>query len=142
MNTKYYYLVMSQKDMIQNQVLEELLRERTNYYLSKNKKSDFWVSMSPSFIKQLKLDDKILKTNFYKQNKKSINSFTDYNFYASLVSVDKDFINWIQLRLGYFENLDNISNVKDKSNYASDGVCGSFDLSKINSLSIYSRVKH
>ena len=92
--------------------------------------------MSPSFIKQLKLDDKILKTNFYKQNKKSINSFTDYNFYASLVSVDKDFINWIQLRLGYFENLDNISNVKDKSNYASDGVCGSFDLSKINSLSI------
>ena len=29
---------MSQKDMIQNQVLEELLRERTNYYLAKNKK--------------------------------------------------------------------------------------------------------
>ena len=133
MNTKYYYLIMSQKDMIQNQVLEELLRERTNYYLAKNKKSDFWVSMSPFFIKDLKLEEKILKTNFYIQNKNVINSFTDYNFYSSLISVDKDFINWIHLRLGYFEDLDKILNVKDKGNYVSDGVCGSFDLMDVNS---------
>jgi hypothetical protein len=136
MNTKYYYLIMSQKDMIQNQVLEELLRERTNYYLAKNKKSDFWVSMSPSFIKDLKLDEKILKTNFYIQHKNTINSFTDYNFYSSLISVDKDFINWIHLRLGYFEDLDKILNLKDKGNYVSDGVCGSFDLTDINSSSV------
>lgn len=136
MNTKYYYLIMSQKDMIQNQVLEELLRERTNYYLAKNKKSDFWVSMSPSFIKDLKLEEKILKTNFYIQHKNTINSFTDYNFYSSLISVDKDFINWIHLRLGYFEDLDKILNVKDKGNYVSDGVCGSFDLTDINSSSV------
>ena len=104
MNTKYYYLIMSQKDMIQNQVLEELLRERTNYYLAKNKKSDFWISMSPMFIKELKLDAKIVRANFYKQNREQITSSTDYEFYSSLVSVDKDFINWIHLRLGYFED--------------------------------------
>jgi len=136
MNTKYYYLIMSQKDMIQNQVLEELLRERTNYYLAKNKKSDFWISMSPMFIKELKLDAKIVRTNFYKQNREQITSSTDYEFYSSLVSVDKDFINWIHLRLGYFEDLEKISNLKETSNYVSDGVCGHFSFSDINSSSI------
>ena len=60
----------------------------------------------------------------------------DYKFYSALISVDKDFINWIHLRLGYFEDLDKISSLKNKSNYVSDGVSGSFDLSEINSSSI------
>ena len=43
MTIRYYYLVMSQIDMLENQVLEEILRERANYYLSKNKNIDFWL---------------------------------------------------------------------------------------------------
>ena len=61
---KYYYLLMSQQDMIQNQVLEELLRERVNYYLSKGKNIDFWLTVSPSFIFEMELNKKIEKTKF------------------------------------------------------------------------------
>ena len=32
MTVRYYYLMMSQIDMLENQVLEEILRERANYY--------------------------------------------------------------------------------------------------------------
>ena len=98
MSLKYYYLIMSQKEMIQNQVLEEILRERANYYFAKQKSLDFWVTLSPLFLEDLNLHEKILKTNFYKQQKSSISSTSDFNFYASLISLDKDFINWIQLR--------------------------------------------
>lgn len=124
---EYYYLIMSQADFIKNQVLEEVLRERANYYFSKNKPLDFWISVSPSFIKNLKLEEKIKKTNFYIQKKEEK---PEYNI--ALISLDKEFINWIQLRLGYFENINNQLNSK----YISDGIYGSFDLNllkKINS---------
>ena len=50
MSTKYYYIVMSQKDMLQNQVLEEILRERATYYISKKKTLDFWITISADFL--------------------------------------------------------------------------------------------
>jgi len=90
MSLKYYYLIMSQKEMIQNQVLEEILRERANYYFAKQKSLDFWVTLSPLFLEDLNLHEKILKTNFYKQQKSSISSTSDFNFYASLISLDKE----------------------------------------------------
>ena len=116
MNVKYHYLIMSQKDMSQNQVLEEILRERTNYYFAKERLSDFWILPCPNFIKELNLDSSIKKTNFYLQKKDEINSSTQQDFYMSLVTLDKKFLNWIQLRLGYFENIsqDIISKTKYK----------------------------
>jgi hypothetical protein len=98
----YFFLIMSQKDLVQNQVLEEILRERTNYYVSKNKTTDFWTLMSPTFIKELGIDKKIIATNFYLQHEEEITSGTNHAFYASLISLDKEFINWIQLRLREF----------------------------------------
>jgi len=50
MTVRYYYLIMSQIDMLENQVLEEILRERANYYFSKNKNIDFWLLISPNFL--------------------------------------------------------------------------------------------
>ena len=97
--------------------------------------SSFWGTLSPLFLEDLNLHEKILKTNFYKQQKSSISSTSDFNFYASLISLDKDFINWIQLRLGYFEDLSNQSNEKNKTNYISDGIYGSFQLSELNQIS-------
>ena len=114
---------MSQKELFSNQVIEEILRERTNYYLSKNKNKDFWLLISPSFIKKEKLDLKIRESNFYNQQQIFIKPFKDNNeFYVSLISTDIEFIKWIKLRLGYFENL----NSKDKlrKDLKSDGVCG------------------
>jgi hypothetical protein len=72
---------MSQIDMLENQVLEEILRERANYYLSKNKNIDFWLLISPTFLKINNLLEKIKQTNFYKQQKTKISSDTDKNYY-------------------------------------------------------------
>ena len=41
MSKKYYYILMSQKQMLQSEVLEEILRERANYYISKKKEFRF-----------------------------------------------------------------------------------------------------
>ena len=123
MTVRYYYLIMSQIDMLENQVLEEILRERANYYLSKNKNIDFWLLISPTFLKTNNLLEKIKQTNFYKQQKTKISSDTDKNYYSSIISLDKEFILWLQLRLGYFENVN--SEISD--NFVSDGVCGFFD---------------
>ena len=130
MNVKYHYLIMSQKDMSQNQVLEEILRERTNYYFAKERSFDFWILPCPNFIKELNLDSSIKKTNFYLQKKDEINSFTQQNFYMSLVTLDKKFLNWIQLRLGYFENIS--QDIISKTKYKSDGVYGFFESNDLN----------
>ena len=123
MTIRYYYLVMSQIDMLENQVLEEILRERANYYLSKNKNIDFWLLISPTFLKVNNLLDKIKQTNFYKQQKIRITSDNEQNYYSAIVSLDKEFISWLQLRLGYFETI----NSEINENFVSDGIFGFFD---------------
>ena len=54
---------------------------------------------------------------------------------ASLISLDKEFINWIQLRLGYFENLDKTVDSKFQREYVSDGIAGEFLLSDLKNTS-------
>ena len=122
---EYYYIVMSQKDMLKNQVLEEILRERANYYFSKNRSLDFWVTISPSFLENKNIFNKIKETNFYKQHKSEIQSDSENEFYCALITLNKDFLNWIKLRLGYFENLDDLKLMD--SNFASDGIFGTLD---------------
>ena len=124
MSVRYYYLLMSQIDMLENQVLEEILRERANYYYSKNKNIDFWLSISPSFLEENNLSNKIKKTNFYTQQKKNIYSGFNKEFYSSIISTDKEFINWLQLRLGYFENI----NESIEKTFVSDGIFGFIDI--------------
>ena len=131
MTVRYYYLIMSQIDMLENQVLEEILRERANYYFSKNRNIDFWLLISPNFLKLNNLSENIKQTNFYKQQKSKINSENETDYYSCIVSLDKEFILWLQLRLGYFETIDS----KIDERFISDGVYGFFDyLSDQNSL--------
>ena len=47
---KYHYIVMSQKALLENQVIEEILRERATYYSLTKKNNDFWLLISPKFI--------------------------------------------------------------------------------------------
>ena len=121
MNIIYHYLIMSQQDFLYNQVIEELLREKSNYYISQNKKRDFWVLTSPEIIKNNKLNDKIKESSFYKKNKKLINLTEDSEkqFYSALVSTNADFIGWFKLRIGDFEEIG--SNI-NKENYKLDGI--------------------
>lgn len=123
MPTTYYYIVMSQKEMLQNQILEEILRERANYYLSKNRDFDFWMLISPEFLnKENNLMSFILDTNFFKQHKADILDSHNSQFYSALISLDENFIKWVQLRLGYFELLN--KEVGISNSYISDGICG------------------
>jgi len=137
MTVRYYYLIMSQIDMLENQVLEEILRERSNYYFSKNKNIDFWLLISPNFLKLNDLSENIKQTNFYKQQKSKISSENQKDYYSCIVSLDKEFILWLQLRLGYFETINSEINEK----FISDGVYGFFDYID-NSNSLISPLKN
>lgn len=132
--TIYYYLVMSQKDFLQSQVMEEILREKAAYYNSRKKNTDYWILISPKFLKTNNLDSKIRETKFYIQKKNKIkpSNVSDNNleFYAALVSLDKEFMDWIKLRLGYFENIDEINNQIQNLNYISDGIYGKMEIAQ------------
>jgi hypothetical protein len=125
---KYYYLVMDQKDLLENQGFEEILRERSTYISLQKKERDFWLIVSPKFLFFNPISEKLKLTNFYQNNYSKSQKKLENNFSVSLISLDKDFINWIQLRLGYFENIDDYNFVKDKkeNKYKSDGIKGSF----------------
>ena len=45
-----FYIILSQYDVLKNNVIEELLRERTEYYKSQNKVLDFWVFLNPTLL--------------------------------------------------------------------------------------------
>jgi hypothetical protein len=133
----YHYLVMAQKDLLENQCLEEILREKSTYYSIRKKQRDFWLSISPKFLYQEKIFHSLKLTKFYQQKKSIlstslIENSNNTNFFASFISLDKEFINWLQLRLGYFENIDEknfLTNLKTK-NFVSDGIKGTLILSK------------
>ena len=130
MNIKYHYLIMSQKDLLQNQVIEEILREKSSYYAAQNKIPDYWILISPNFIKEKGLNLKLQKTRFFENQSSKIVFNSKENksaeFYASLVSLDQEFMNWVKLRLGYFEELETFENQKSNRFYTSDGICGTY----------------
>lgn len=137
MTKNYYFILMSQKDFLENQVIEELLRERANYYTTKNRMKDFWILNTPTFIHSKNIKEKIIKSNFYKQKYKEINSKINnmsYEFYSALVTSDFEFIKWIQLRLGYFEDIENSLN--SNNYFVSDGIFGKLGNQDIENLSI------
>jgi hypothetical protein len=126
MNKEYHYLLMSQQDLLQNEVVEEILRERTSSYLSQNRNNDFWILTSPQFILNKDIKEKIKKTNFYKQKQNLfLNSKNNHEFYCVVLSLNKEFITWLSLRLGYFEDLETFSTIqKSNENYVSNGIKG------------------
>jgi hypothetical protein len=112
---------MTQKNLLKNQVLEELLREKSNNYQINKQQRDFWIINSPNFLEELKLTEKIKNSNFYKNNRDNV------NYFSCLVSLDKKYIQWIELRLGYFENLKTLKTQNIGSNYISDGIYGEIE---------------
>ena len=121
---KYYYLVMTQQDFLKNQVIEEILRERINYYVSKKQPLDFWVVLSPSFLFSSSLAEKISCSNFYTQKKEFL-EFQNSRYFAVLISTNLDYLGWLKLRLGYFENI--MENSTVNPSFRSDGIYGIFE---------------
>jgi hypothetical protein len=129
----YNYLLMSQKSLLKNEVIEELLRERAHSYSIRNKNVDFWLLISPNFIYETNILNSIKKSNFYKREKELISSVkilekNNFNFFASLISTDANFIRWIKLRIGYFEDVEDLKFDKNLGNFnekfVSNGIFG------------------
>ena len=132
MTVEYYYLLMSQPDLLQNEVIEEIVRERTGSYALQNKKNDFWILIAPHFAKSPKISEKIKQTNFYKQKKNSLVSSNESEFYGAVVSINKEFITWLALRLGFFENIESFTQLNaPNANYISNGILGKIEESEI-----------
>jgi hypothetical protein len=106
--------------MLKSQVLEEVLRERAQFCFSKFTSLDFWLTISPKFLLSNQIDNKIKSTTFYKNY--LIHKNKSPNF-CSLITSNKEFIIWIKLRLGYFEDINKIENFKNET-ITIDGIYG------------------
>ena len=126
MCSTYHYLLMSQQDLFESQVLEELLRERTNAYHVQNKKVDFWILINPTFTNNSEFLQKLRLTNFFNQKKNNLVAYNETKLFSGIIlSSNEEFITWLSLRLGYFEN---IHSIKDsQSNYISNGIVGKIE---------------
>lgn len=82
--TKYYFIVASKQFLITEEPLEEVLRERIQYYRVTKKRIDFWLLPKPTFL-QSKLYE-----NLTKQLPENC---------LAIVSTNKIFITWLKLRL-------------------------------------------
>jgi hypothetical protein len=90
--------------------------------IDKNQLNDFWILINPNFLKDSNISNKIKNTNYLKK----INN--NNNFYSVLISTNIEFIKWIKLRIGYFENIDEPLN---NENLKSDGIYLELNNSKL-----------
>jgi hypothetical protein len=129
MDKKYYYIIMSQQDLLENQVIEEIIRERNNYYINRENPLNFWILMSPTFLLQNEIFSKIKKSHFFNLKKHEI--LYNEKFYSGVIlSTNSEYINWLKLRLGYFEDLEKN---KFDDRFRSDGLYGEIEIE--NSIS-------
>nr|YP_010170885.1 hypothetical protein K8K75_pgp181 [Chondria tumulosa]QSD57026.1 hypothetical protein [Chondria tumulosa] len=81
----YYFALASQSFFLCQEPVEEILRERTQYYKDTHKEIDFWFVLNPSFVSTV--------------DQLNYSSFPDS--LAAIVSSDADFIKWLKLRITF-----------------------------------------
>ncbi|MDJ0510081.1 MAG: DUF2488 family protein [Crocosphaera sp.] len=84
--TTYHYVLASQRFLLEEEPLDEVLRERTRDYEEKNKEIDFWLVKQPAFIEAPELAEVKAKCP---------------QPCAAIISQNADFITWLKLRLEY-----------------------------------------
>ena len=82
--TTYYFAIASQDFLLNEEPIEEILRERTNHYESINKYIDFWFITNPLFINASSMSQ--IKKQLLKPS-------------AAIISLNPRFIQWLKLRL-------------------------------------------
>ncbi len=98
-----YLLIIDKKTGLYKEALEENLREKNNYYLLENKLINFWISNSSTILNNNFIRKLIFSTNFFDKVKTKLdNNYFNSNF-TIIYSLDKKFIEWLALRLGYCE---------------------------------------
>ncbi|MDJ1173346.1 MgPME-cyclase complex family protein [Roseofilum capinflatum] len=84
--TTYHYVLASKKFLMEEEPLEEVLRERTRNYQEKEKEIDFWLVPEPAFLDAPELSAAKAKCP---------------QPAAAIISTDPQFITWLKLRLEY-----------------------------------------
>jgi hypothetical protein len=84
--TKYYYILASQKFLLEEEPFEEVLRERTRDYQEKNKELDFWLVKQPAFLEAPEMKE--IKAKCPQPS-------------VAVISTNSQFIVWLKLRLEY-----------------------------------------
>jgi hypothetical protein len=84
--TTYYYIVASQTFLMEEEPLEEVLRERTRHYQEQEKEIDFWLVPQPAFLEAPELA--AVKAKCPQPA-------------AAILSTNSQFITWLKLRLEF-----------------------------------------
>lgn len=82
----YYYVLASQRFLLEEEPLEEVLKERTRHYQEQEKAIDFWLIKQPAFVETPALASAKAKCP---------------QPCVAIVSTDPQFITWLKLRLEY-----------------------------------------
>ena len=82
----YYYVVASQRFLLEEEPFEEVLRERTKDYQDKGKEIDFWLVKQPAFLEAPEMAS--VKQDCPQPA-------------AAVISTNPTFITWLKLRLEF-----------------------------------------
>ena len=84
--TTYYYVLASQRFLLEEEPLEEVLRERTRNYQEKNQEINFWLIKQPAFLEAPEMAEAKAKCP---------------QPAVAIISPNRQFITWLKLRLEY-----------------------------------------
>lgn len=82
----YYFVLASEKFLIEEEPLDEVLKERTRYYQEHEKEIDFWLVRQPAF----------LDAPAFAEMKAACPQPA-----AAVISTNPQFISWLRLRLEF-----------------------------------------
>jgi hypothetical protein len=82
----YYYVLASQTFLLDEEPIEEVLKERTRYYREQEKEIDFWLIKQPAFLEA--------------PERAAVKAQCPQPA-AAIVSTNQSFITWLKLRLEY-----------------------------------------
>lgn len=84
--TTYYYVLASQKFLLEEEPFEEVLRERTRNYQERNQEIDFWLVTQPAFLEAPEFAG--IKAKCPQPA-------------AAVITTNQSFAHWLKLRLEY-----------------------------------------
>lgn len=82
----YYYVLASQRFLLEEEPFEEVLKERTRNYQEQEKEIDFWLVKQPAFLEAPEMAD--IKAKCPQPS-------------VAVISTNPQFITWLKLRLEY-----------------------------------------
>ena len=82
----YHYVLASQKFLLEEEPMDEVIRERTRNYQEREKEIDFWVVKQPAFLEAPEMN--AIKNQCPQPS-------------VAIISTDPQCITWLKLRLEY-----------------------------------------